>query len=66
MSTMPLVSVEEAAAKLKVSIRRVQKLCEDGRIGQKVGNIYVIPEDELRAFSKVPRKPGRPPNIEER
>lgn len=65
MSAIPLVSVEEAADFLGVSKRRVQKLCEDERLGQKVGSVYVIPEDELRAFAKVKRYPGRPPQSEE-
>lgn len=60
MSAIPLVSVEEAAEKLKLSVRRVQQLCEGKRLGQKVGQVYVIPENELKAFAKKPRNPGRP------
>lgn len=60
MSTMSLFTVKQAAQRLGVSVRRVQKLCEADRLGQKVGNTYIIPEDELRKFSKIPRPAGRP------
>jgi len=60
MSTMPLLSVAEAAERLGLSRGRVQKLCQEGRLGQLAGNYYVILEDELRKFQKKPRPPGRP------
>lgn len=60
MSTMPLLSVVEAAKKLGLSRGRVQKLCKEGRLGQLAGNYYVIHEDELKKFQKKPRPPGRP------
>lgn len=60
MSTIPLLSVVEAAKQLGLSPRRIQKFCEEKRIGQKVGDVYVIPEDELRKFARQERQPGRP------
>ena len=60
MSAIPLLSVVKAAEKLGLSKRRVQKLCEEGRIGQQVGSVYVIPETELKTFAKILRPPGRP------
>jgi excisionase family DNA binding protein len=60
MSTMPLLSVAEAAERLKLSKGRVQQFCKAGRLGQLVGDIYVIHEDELKKFAKQPRQPGRP------
>lgn len=61
MSRMPLLSVVEVAERLGLSKRRIQQLCEDGRLGQLVGDAYyVILEDELKKFAKIPRNPGRP------
>lgn len=60
MSTMPLLSVVQAANRLGLSKGRIQQFCKEGRIGQLVGDVYVIHEDELKKFAKQPRKPGRP------
>ena len=60
MSIMPLLSVVQAAKRLNLSERRVQKLCQDKRLGQLVGDIYVISEDDVKRFAKLPRKAGRP------
>ena len=42
-----VISVQETAEKWQVSERRVQKLCEDGRIKgvQRFGRSWVIPAD---------------------
>lgn len=60
MKTMPLLSVEQAAKKLDLSVTRVQQLCKGGRLGQRVGRTYVILEDDLKRFAKLPREAGRP------
>ena len=60
MSTIPLLSVAEAAERLGVSVVRVQQLCKAKRLGQLVGKVYVIPEEELKKFAKKPRPAGRP------
>ena len=59
MST--LVSVNEAAEALGVTPGRVRQFCRDGRLGQQVGDRWVIPRDELNQFAKIPRDHGRPP-----
>ena len=60
VSTLKLFNVTQAAKKLKLSVRRVQQFCEQNRLGQKVGESYIIPEDELETFRKTARIPGRP------
>jgi excisionase family DNA binding protein len=60
-SHMKLLSPQEAAKRLGLSLSRIHQFCRKGRLGQPVGGVYVIPEDELRQFAKKPRNPGRPP-----
>jgi len=62
MSTLPLMTPEEAANYIGVSSVRIRQFCTEGRIGQKVGERWVISEDELRQFAKIPRQTGRPPS----
>ena len=59
-NSMKLLSPQEAAARLGLSLSRVHQFCQAGRLGQRVGNVYVIAEDDLREFSRQPRNPGRP------
>jgi len=61
VSTLSLVSVNEAAEALGVSPGRVRQFCREGRLGQQVGDRWVIPRDELEQFRKIPRDHGRPP-----
>ena len=61
MSTLNLLNVDKAAQELDLSPARVRRLCLEGRLGQKVGGRWVVPEDELRMFAQIPRRPGRPP-----
>lgn len=57
---MKLISTEEAAAKLKVSDRRVRQLIDEGKLAaQQVGGSYVIDEAALASVT-VYGKPGRP------
>jgi len=60
MSTLNLLSCEEAARELKVTADRVRQFCREGRLGQRVGERWVIPADELKQFQKIPRDTGRP------
>ena len=55
-----LMSIDEAAKFLGVSAIRVNQFCNDGRLGEKVGNTWIIRRSELVEFSKKPRNPGRP------
>jgi excisionase family DNA binding protein len=59
-SNLKLVTPQEAAERLGVSLRRVHQFLADGRLGQPLGGVYVITEDDLREFAKQPREPGRP------
>lgn len=45
---MEYMSVIEAAEKWKITRRRIQVLCNQGRINgaQKVGTVWIIPSDE--------------------
>jgi excisionase family DNA binding protein len=60
-SPMKILSPQEAARRLGLSLSRIHQFCRKGRLGQRVGGVYVISADELREFSKKPRDPGRPP-----
>jgi excisionase family DNA binding protein len=59
-STMNLLSTAEAADYLGLSETRVRQLCARGAIGAKVGGRYIISQDELRQFAKIPRPVGNP------
>jgi excisionase family DNA binding protein len=60
-SRLQLLSVPEAAAYLGVTNSRVQQFCQAGRLGQPVGDRWVIRLAELERFAKIPRPVGRPP-----
>ncbi len=54
-----LISTKEAAAKLHISVRRVQALIAAGRLpAEKIGNSFAIRESDLNALNG--RKNGRP------
>jgi hypothetical protein len=38
----------------------VRQFCQQGRLGQRAGNQWVIAEDELKAFARKPRPDGYP------
>ena len=59
-SNLKLRTPQEAADKLGVSLRRVHQFLAEGRLGQRLGGVYVITDEDLRDFSKQPRHPGRP------
>ena len=46
---MDYISVREAAIKWDISERRVQKLCQEGRIKgqQRMGHMWLIPKEPL-------------------
>lgn len=56
---MKLLTTKEAAARLGISVMRVQQLIWDGRLpAEKMGRDYFIKEDDLKLVED--RKPGRP------
>jgi excisionase family DNA binding protein len=57
---MKLLTTKEVAARLGISVMRVQQLIWDGRLpAEKMGRDYFIKEDDLKLVAD--RKPGRPP-----
>lgn len=65
MSTLNLLTCEDAAVQLGISPDRVRQFCREGRLGQRLGDRWVIPVDEVKQFSQIPRKTGRPSADEE-
>lgn len=55
---MGYISVKDASEKWKISVRRVQTLCEQNRIvgASKVGNAYIIPEHAEKPTDKRKKK----------
>lgn len=59
MAGMRLLTTQEAAAKLKITVARVQQLIWAGRLpAKKLGRDYVIAESDLKLVRH--RKVGRP------
>jgi excisionase family DNA binding protein len=54
------LSVEEAAAELGVTARRVRQICEQGQLGQRIGSVWAISRAALEQFKQAKRPPGRP------
>ncbi len=53
-----LVEVEQAAAELKMTPRRVQQLCKQGRLGRMMLHRCIITRQELDEFKKLERPSG--------
>ena len=58
--TANLLTVPQAAKRLKLTPIRVRQFCQQGRLGAMIGNQYLITEAELKRFAKKPRRPGNP------
>jgi excisionase family DNA binding protein len=56
-----LLTTAEAADRLGLSEVRIRQLCNDGRLGRKVGRDWLFSEEELTAFLATDRPTGRPP-----
>ncbi len=57
---MNLLTTKETAAKLGVSVRRVQAMITEGSLpATKLGRDYIVKETDLKLVKD--RKPGRPP-----
>lgn len=60
MRSMELLSAEQAASRLGVSVARVKQLLAEGKIqAQKVGKQWII-QDSALASVTIYGKPGRP------
>jgi excisionase family DNA binding protein len=56
---MATISSKDVAARLKISVRRVQELIKTGRLpATMIGGVYLIEETNLALVRN--RKPGRP------
>ena len=56
---MATISSKDAAARLNLSVRRVQELIKTGRLpANMIGGVYLIEEKDLALVKN--RKPGRP------
>ena len=58
------VTVDEAAEIIGVSSVRIRQFCQDGRLGEKLGNHWLITEDDARDFAEKERPQGRPKKSE--
>ena len=54
------MTIPEAAKELDLSETRLRVLCNEGRLGTKVGRQWLITREELDEFKEMPRNPGRP------
>ena len=54
-----LLTTTEAAAVLGISEIRVRQLCQDGRLGQKIGRDWLFTQAELDEFLATPRPVGK-------
>ena len=56
-----MVGTTEAARRLGVSARRVAAMIQQGLLkASKIGNTWIIEEDEVSRLAKLKRTPGRP------
>ena len=55
------LTTAEAAQRLGLSERRVRVLCEEGRLGVRIGRNWAITEAQLTKFDQIERRAGRPP-----
>lgn len=55
-----LYSTAEAAEKLGITESLVRRYCRHGRIGTRIGKVWVISADEIRLFKQIDRQPGNP------
>jgi excisionase family DNA binding protein len=59
-----LLSVSEAAAELKASEAYVRRLLLRRRLyGIKVGTVWAVLPEDLEAFKRIRRAPGRPRKV---
>ncbi len=62
-AAMKLLTTQEAAEQLGVSVRRVTELITSGRLpAERFGRAYMINDSDLKFVED--RKPGRPPKAE--
>jgi excisionase family DNA binding protein len=61
LKAMGVISTNETAQRLRLSLRRVQTLIQRGQLrATKLGRDWMVDEKDLQEFARRPRKPGRP------
>ncbi len=55
------MSAPQAAARIGISEQRIRKLCAEHRLGRKVGNRWIIGQEELLKLARELRKDSRSP-----
>lgn len=49
-----------ATGKLGLSPERVRQLCQQGRLGQRIGKGWIISQEDIDNFNNINRPKGRP------
>jgi excisionase family DNA binding protein len=55
-----LLTTAEAADRLGISEVRIRQLCQDGRLGRKIGRDWLFTAEEVESFRRQSRPTGRP------
>jgi hypothetical protein len=55
-----IMTVKQAAKALGISGRRVRQLCEQGIMGRKVADMWIIEPKDVERYKAMRRPPGRP------
>lgn len=53
-------TADEAAIMLGISAALVRRYCRQGRLGKRIGNQWLITDEEIKEFEAKPRKVGNP------
>ena len=59
VNTDDLISPSDAAKIIGVTKRRVNQLCVEGKLGFRIGRVFMVPKEQARKFKRPPI--GRPP-----
>lgn len=59
VNTEQLLSPSQAAEIIGVTKRRVNQLCDEGKLGFRIGRLFFIPREQAKKFKRPPI--GRPP-----
>ena len=60
MNSLGLLTPTDVAERLELTPTVIRKYCRQGRLGVKVGDQWLITEEEFRFFVKIPRPVGSP------
>jgi len=60
MTEPEYLTTAQAAARLGLSESRVRHLCQQGRLGRRIGRNWAITEAEVTRFARIERTAGNP------